>query len=136
MPADYIIDTAARLVRSRGWGRLTFTELKKHQDRLRADPAFDPTFDQLLDFREVEAIMVTADELRVMAAPHIFVAGARRAVLHLPDRPVIRGLVHMFEAFRESAGGHERIATFDDLDAALRWLEEPRRAPDDPPARG
>ena len=29
----------------------------------------------------------------------------------------------MFEAFRESSGGHDRIRPFHDLDTAMTWLD-------------
>jgi hypothetical protein len=122
MPAEYTIDASRRLVRSRAWGTLTYVEATRLQNALLADPAFDKTYNELIDWREIEHLVMSTEELRVLARPHIFGEGTRRAAVHSPDRPVIRGIVRMFEAFRDSSGGRERIRVFDNLGAALTWL--------------
>lgn len=123
MPVEYTIDAAARLVRSRAWGTVTFVEAARAQAALLADPAFHRTFHELVDCRDVGRIEITAEELRLLARPHVFGEHSRRAFVHPPDRIVIRGLVRMFEAFRDSSGGRERIRAFDDIEKAMAWIE-------------
>jgi hypothetical protein len=123
MPVEYSIDVATRLVRTRAWGAVTFVEITQLQHALLADPAFDKTFNELCDCLDIGVIELTTEELRLLAHPHVFGEHSRRAVVYPADRPVIRGLVRMFEAFRDSSGGRERIRAFDDLVKAMDWLE-------------
>lgn len=123
MPAAYTIDVDSRLVRTRVWDVVTFVEVTQLQQALLKDPAFVRTFHQLFDCRAIGRVEITAEELRLLARPHIFAEESRRAVVYAPDRPVIRGLVRMFEAFRDSSGGRERIRAFEDLAEAMAWLE-------------
>ena len=60
----YHIDVARRLVRSHATGRLTDADLQQHQQQLRQEAAFDPTFCQLLDWTGVTALALTGDGLR------------------------------------------------------------------------
>lgn len=123
MPVEYTIDAAAHLVRSRAWGTVTFVEVTKHQHALVSDPAFDRTFHELCDCRDIGTIAITTEELRLLARPHVFGEHSRRAVVYPSHRLVIRGLVRMFEAFRDSCGGRERIRAFDDVAKAMDWIE-------------
>jgi hypothetical protein len=123
MPVEYTIDVAARLVRMRVWGTVTFVEATQVQHALLADATFDRTCHELIDCREIGKIEITTEELRLLARPHVFGEHSRRAVLYPPDRLVIRGLVRMFEAFRDSCGGRERIRAFDDVAKAMTWIE-------------
>ena len=122
MPVEYTIDDARRLVRSRAWGAISFGDMRRARDELLADPRFVPTYQELLDLREVSHFNLSTEELRELAARHVFAAGTRRAIVHPANRPVFRGLVHMFEAFRELAGGHEFIRAFEDVSVAIEWL--------------
>jgi hypothetical protein len=123
MPVEYTIDVAARLVRTRAWGPVSYVEVSQLQHALLADAAFDKTFNELCDCRDIGVIAITTEELRLLARPHVFGEHSRRAIVYPADRLVIRGLVRMFEAFRDSSGGRERIRAFDDLDRAMAWLE-------------
>lgn len=49
MPCRYVIDIEQRLVISTGWDRVTFAEIKAHQDQLVSDPDFNPEFNQFVD---------------------------------------------------------------------------------------
>jgi hypothetical protein len=123
MPVEYTIDAAARLVRSRAWGTVTFVEVTQLQHAMLADAAFDKTYNELCDCRELGRIEVSTEELRLLARPHVFGEHSRRAVIYAPERLVIRGLVRMFEAFRDSSEGRERIRAFDNVAGAVEWLE-------------
>jgi hypothetical protein len=81
MPATYEIDVARRLVLSRGWGVFTEQELIDHFTRLSNDPAFQSTFSQLADLREVTHAAVRREFLRRHALEHLFDRHARRAIV-------------------------------------------------------
>jgi hypothetical protein len=53
MACDYIIDRRRRLVISTARDRFTFAEAKGHQDKLIADPDFNPAYNQPIDMRAV-----------------------------------------------------------------------------------
>src|SRR5690242_6935781 len=109
MPLEYTIDAERELVWSRAWGTIALEDMRRHLAALSADPKFVPSYRELLDLRDLGVFDLSTDDLRQLAATHVFAAGTRRAWVHPPTRPVFRGLVHMFEAFRELAGGHELI---------------------------
>ena len=62
MACEYTIDPPRRLVETRASGVVTFAELTDHQNRLVADPDFDPAFDQLIDTTDVTSFAVSARE--------------------------------------------------------------------------
>ena len=118
MPASYRIDTAVRVIFSRAEGRLTDQDLLTHQDRLREDPAFQWSFDQIYDFSDVTAIDVTDATLRRLNERLPFLRGVKRAFVASSD--MTRDLTERVSALRDVTMEQTRI--FDDLEAARRWL--------------
>jgi hypothetical protein len=120
MPASYSIDQARRVVSSRGWGDLTDADLADHQAALLADPAFDPTFAQLCDLREVTSeSQVTVLGVRYLAGRDVFAPWARRAFV--APRPLSFGLARMFALLRKSRG-ELAIEVFRELPSASHWV--------------
>jgi hypothetical protein len=120
MPADFQIDQAQGLVRSRAWGVLNRSDLTSHVARLRADPTFQPQFRQMWDFTEVTRSELTYAELTEMAKISVFSPKSRRAILAPAD--AIFGMARMFQMMRESHG-ETGIRVFRKRSEALRWLE-------------
>jgi hypothetical protein len=120
MPCHYVIYRERRLVVSIGSERVTFAEMKAHQDQLIADPDFDPTFNQLLDATAVTALDLSRDEVKSLATRRIFAAESRRAFL--APNPAIFGIGRMWTAYYELATGHENVTMFYNLAEALKWL--------------
>jgi len=52
MPARTVIHKERRLLITTPWGRLTFQEMRAHQDELLSNPNSNPSFDELIDFQE------------------------------------------------------------------------------------
>lgn len=121
MPADYRIDIPNNLVFSFGTGLLTIDDLIGHQRRLRSDPAFKPTLNQLTDFCSVSELNVTADGIRQMSEASFFAPTSRRAIV--VDRDVLYGLARMYEILRDR--GPEQISVFRSYPEALAWLGLP-----------
>ena len=67
MKLQSVIDKQRQLIRTFAEGRVTFDDVKEHQDRLLADPDFDASFDQLIDTTTVSKFEISADEARVLA---------------------------------------------------------------------
>ena len=118
MPASYRIDTAVRVIFSKAEGRLTDQDLLEHQSRLREDPVFNWSFDQIYDFGEVTEVDVTDDTLRRLMERQPFLQGVKRALVVRSDET--RGMVEKLVAFRQTAA--EQTKVFSSLEAARRWL--------------
>lgn len=118
MPASYEIRANQRLVRSRLWGVVSDEDLRAHAGLLRADPDFDPTYQQLVDLRDVSALRVSSDTIARVARESAFAPGVRRAVVAPTDYHF--GMGRMFDLYSDAAG--QTVAVFRDLDAAEAWL--------------
>jgi hypothetical protein len=119
MPAWYKIDKAYNMVLSTGSGTVTATELLEHQRKLFADPDFDPSFSQLIDFTHVTELDATTDDFRLLANKSKFKHNARRAILVGTDKAF--ELSEVFRTLRENIGDRG-IKSFRTLDDALDWL--------------
>lgn len=119
VPADYKIDKERRFVLSTGTGRLTKEDVLGHMNRISADPDFDPTFSQLLDFTKVTEIEFGPQEVREFAERNIFGPRARRAVLVRTDLHF--ALARMFEIHRELRG-EIGIGVFRTREEAMDWI--------------
>ena len=97
MPATYRIDVARRLVLSRAWGVFTAQDLYDHYTTLAADAAFDPSFPQLVDLREVERVDMEPSVIRRHALEHLFGTGTQRALVTASD--VAYELARMYGTF-------------------------------------
>ncbi len=119
MPSNYILDPPHQLVRSRAWGVLTELESHEHYRRLKADPAFDPSFRQLCDLRDVTDLQASTAHLQDLAAQRVFATGARRAFVAPTD--LYFGLARMLQAFCDIEGS--TIGVFRTMAEAEEWLE-------------
>lgn len=120
MPCRYAIDVGLGLVISTGWDRVTFDELKAHQERLLNDPEFDPRFNQLVDGTAVTALEVTPDELKTIVGRRFFSPTSRRAFL-ASSLPIL-GMARLTELYAKMEMGREQICVFHDRKSAMRWL--------------
>lgn len=120
MPCHYVIDIGRGLVISTGWGRVTFDELKEHQERLLNDPDFDPRFNQLVDGTAVTALEVRPDELRTIIGRRFFSPTSRRAFL--ASSLSVLGMARVTELYSKMETGREQVSVFHDRKAAMQWL--------------
>jgi hypothetical protein len=119
MPADFYIDVPRRMVFSIGTGVLRFADLREHMERLLREPDFCPEFNQLLDFRHATDVVITTEEIILLAARKVFSPTSRRAFVVTTDLHF--GLVRMFGSYREFAG-EQGIKIFREMPPALEWL--------------
>jgi hypothetical protein len=118
LPTSYVIDAKHRVVRSRAWGVFSAAEFGEHRQAVAADPAFDPTYSQLGDLREVERFDIETATLRREAMETIFAPTARRALVASSD--VGYGLSRLYGTNAELAPQNVRV--FRELEEAERWL--------------
>ena len=123
-PECYEILPERRLLRCRIWGVLTNEELIGHYRRIRSDPAFDPTFAQLGDLRDVTEFSVGTETVQAAADLDVFAATARRALVVTQD--VQYGVARMFATFSELAGHPVRV--FRDYHDAEEWVRSDARS--------
>jgi len=99
MPVVLKIDPHRRVVYSAFYGRIDDAEIAGHRSAIAADPDFNPSFSEIVDFSAVTEAVVSEATLAAMAAsPSLF----HEAVLHI----VVAPREPMFEAagkFREFA---------------------------------
>ena len=119
MPAFYKIDKEHRVVLSTASGVFDLAAALAHQDQLIADPDFDPSYSQLLDYSHVTDVRIDANDVRKLAQRSVFWPCSRRAVYVTSD--IEYGFARMFEMLRENAG-EKGIRVFRNLDEALTWI--------------
>jgi hypothetical protein len=112
-----MIHSQRRLVVTTGEGHVTFTEVRRHQDLLLADPAFDPQFNQLIDATTMTWFDVSAEEARQIAEQRMFSPVSRRAFL--ASKPSIFGIGRLMQVYQER---HTPVHVFSDRQSALTWL--------------
>lgn len=120
MSADYVIRKEQRLVWTTGSGSLTAEDIEQHNARLRADPDFDPAFDNLVDFHTVERVDISTGAVVNFAHEVLFAPEARRAIV--ARSALLIGLARMYGVYEEIAIGSSRTHLFPDVPSALEWL--------------
>lgn len=118
MPSSYTIDPVRKLVTTLIWGAATDDDVLGHNGRLRADPLYDPTYQQLADMSGVTEILVTAKTIEDVARGQLFMPGTRRAFVAASD--AVFGLLRKYQLHAESSG--QTVEVFRDRKAAEAWL--------------
>jgi hypothetical protein len=118
MPASFRIDVARRLVLTRAWGVFTAQDLYDHYNTLAADPAFDPSFPQLVDLRDVERVDMEPSIIRRHALERLFGEGTQRALVTSSD--VAYELARIYKTFAEYVP--QNVHVFRDMHDAEHWL--------------
>jgi hypothetical protein len=128
MPADFYMDTELRCVFSKAVGEFSRADAFDHMTRMIAHPDFDPSFNQLGDFREVQRMDLSGEDIRNFATRSIYAASSKRAFVVSTD--VQFGLGRMFETYR-GLDGENGVRIFRSMSDAIQWvglLEEPNAA--------
>ncbi len=121
MPAHYAIDAGNRIVRTTFTGVVTHSDPANNNLKLSRDPAFDPTFSELVEFNDVSDIQVNSTDLLALLKLDPFSENSRRAFV-VGSRNVIYGIVRMYEILRNDT---PCIKIFETVDEALSWLTGP-----------
>ena len=118
MPIIHRIEPSYRMVYTRGYGVVTDEDILGHNRDLKADPDFDPTFNQLLDFTEAVEIKIQTETIQRIARRRIFDLSSQRAIV--VDTALKFGLSRMFQNLRLPED--ENIRVFFDIVEARKWL--------------
>lgn len=119
MPLTYRVDQSMSIVRSRGSGVLTVSDLQTYFTTTRADPQVEPTMHRLMDLREVTQLPSSADvrALANFARAKPPAETARMAIIASSD--LAFGVSMMFKAF---VGYGDRLLVARDEAEAVAWV--------------
>ncbi len=118
MPASYRIDKSLGLVFTTAQGVLTGQDILTHRQRLREDPDFDPSYNQLIDLRDVIEFAASTTEMRKISTYHISTEKSRRAIV--AEKDIYFGMARMYEMYGEA--DPSQIKVFRGMAEARRWL--------------
>ncbi|HEY0527673.1 MAG TPA: hypothetical protein VGD02_02500 [Gemmatimonadaceae bacterium] len=119
LPVVYEIDAKRRLVTTRCWGAVSPDEIYQHNQQLRTDPAFDPSYRQVADMTAMTAVTVSTNVVTETALDQFFTPGTRRAFVATHDG--VFGMARMYSLHAESLG--QTIEVFREIGAAKDWVE-------------
>lgn len=112
------MDAARRIVFTDAHGHVSQEESLVANRRLRANPEFDPTFDQLLDARSVVRAPMDVDEMARVVAASPFGQSSRRAIVVSSN--TVYGFARMYKSLAEGDGGDVQV--FWSIEEAHEWL--------------
>jgi hypothetical protein len=81
MSFSYMIDKERRQVMSNASGVVTMAEALSHQQNLRNDQDFDPSFSQLADLSNVTSFELSHGDIENLSLENIYSPDSRRAFL-------------------------------------------------------
>ena len=120
MPCSHAIYKDQRLVITKVWDRVTFPEIRAHQEEFKNDPDFDPEFNLLIDATGATALDVSIDEARTIASQGLFAPTSRRAFV--ASNPAIFGMGRLMGVYHAMSTKREQLSVFHDRASALKWL--------------
>lgn len=116
MAVQYEVDPATRLIRTTFTGVVTHKDPTDNAIRMRCDPAFDPSFSELIQFEEGSEINLSFWDFRSEIDP--FSKVSKRALVASTQRAVY-GIARMFQIARNEDANVRIFATKDEAEA---WL--------------
>ena len=97
---------------------MTDDDVREQRQKMRADPAFDPAYRQLIDVTGITEILVGAKTIKDAAHDQYFAPGTKRAFVASSETAY--GLARMFATTAEASG--QTIEVFRDRGKAEEWL--------------
>jgi hypothetical protein len=124
VPAHFNVDSKRRLVTVRFDSEVTVQDVVQYLESLKANPAFEPDFFELVDLTQVMSSEVDFQAAMMLAhEADPFSRKARRAFV-APRAATFR-TVRMYQMARGDEGS---IAVFPTMDEAKHWLDIERSA--------
>lgn len=118
MPYALQINATLRLAVTRVDGALSSEELRRHEHELRHSPDFEPSLRQLIDFRQLTSLEVTARDIRDAASAQPFTGGAMRVFVITTDE--LFGMARMYQILTEDTPHDLHLVR--DIDEAFSLL--------------
>ena len=121
MPYSYHIEKAQGLVISTARDRVTYAEIRDHQEQLLLDCHFDPKFSQLIDGTRTTALDISSEEAKLVAARRIFSAPSRRA--YVSPGPTVPGVGLLMAVYQDAGMISSGMRVFYDFHSAFDGLQ-------------
>lgn len=121
MPTSFTIDPDRRVVIFRVSEVMTVAGVEETRRQVKRDPLFDPTYDQVVDIRDVTDVRAGRQQIWKSADQSVFSAKSRIAVVVTRDHLLVFGLARMYELIR-NAVAPGRVRLFSSVEDAEAWL--------------
>ena len=120
MPLISQIDSSLGAVFSTCQGVVTHKDILAQIERFNTDPAFQPSFNHLVDMRGATRFDVSSEGIRLVSMHSAFNEKSHRAIVAPKDE--IFGMARMYQLFREWYEKPDQVRVFRDMAEARRWL--------------
>ena len=120
MPIISQIDSSLGVVFSTFQGVVTKEDILAQVEMFRTDPAFQPSFNHLVDTRGTTRYDLSAKDIRAVYSHSAFDEKSRRAMV--ADEDYIFGMHRMYQTLREAHENPGQVQVFRDMIEARRWL--------------
>src|SRR3954462_5852094 len=119
MPLTYWVDAQRNILRSKGVGELSITDLRNYFIATRGDPKVRPSMNRMMDLRDVTALPSSSEirELVLLARDKTPGPGTRMASVAGTDLGYGVGMM-----FKGPVGYGERLIVVRDENEALQWI--------------
>ena len=120
MPIFSQIDSSLGVVFSTFQGVVTANDLLTQIEVIHTDPAFQPSFNHLVDMRGATRFDVSSEGIRLVSTHSAFNEKSHRAIV--AGKNDIFGMARMYQSFREWYDKPDQVRVFRDMEEARRWL--------------
>jgi len=119
MPVKVEVDSSRKLAKRTYSGVVTASELLDSIHQYGAVPGFDPSLNELMDFRQVENIEASIEDIRICAMRPVPFANTATRVILAPQ-PLVFGLARMYQIIGEEV--HPNVVVVKTEQEAFRTL--------------
>ncbi len=120
MPITSQIDSSLGVIFSEFQGVVTAEDILAQVERFNTDPAFQPSFDHLVDTRGTTQFDVSGEGIRLVSTHSVFNEKSHRAIVVGKNETF--GMARMYQLFREWYDKPDQVRVFRDMEEARRWL--------------
>ncbi len=120
MPINSQIDSSLGVVFSTFQGVVTKEDISAQVHSFNVDPAFQPSFDHLIDTRGTARFDLSSKDMHTVSLHSAFNEKSRRAVVAESD--IMFGIGRMYQILREAHEKPDQVRVFHSMEEARRWL--------------
>ena len=120
MPVISQVDSSLGVVFSMFQGVVTQEDIWSQVERLNTDPAFQPSFNHLVDTRGATRFDVSEEGMHMVSSHSVFNEKSRRAIV--AEKDVMFGVARMYQLLRETHKKPDQVRIFRTMEEARRWL--------------
>ncbi len=120
MPINTQIDSSLGVVFSTCQSVVTHKDILAHIERFNTDPAFQPSFNHLVDTRGITRFDVSIAEMRVISLHSAFNEKSRRAIV--AEETELYGAGRVYQILREEQRKPDEVRVFRNMAEARCWL--------------